>query len=179
MIQSCIVCICWTFSSVCVQMSPQIACLREGIFTLVAFIPFLVTVCYQMFVQNACTRGNKVALAAFSPVCVFKWVLKMPVCGDAYHRRLLQGSYEVRATISRKLCSSISSILYLFITSLPQFDVAHGQALLYVGHHHVLQGKGIDLQNVVLLHLDLTPVWRSTWSGSALCVFKCLFKVFE
>ena len=65
MIQSCIVCICWTFSSVCVQMSPQIACLREGIFTLVAFIPFLVTVCYQMFVQNACTRGNKVALAAF------------------------------------------------------------------------------------------------------------------
>ena len=65
MIQSCIVCICWTFSSVCVQMSPQIACLREGIFTLVAFIPFLVTVCCQMFVQNACTRGNKVALAAF------------------------------------------------------------------------------------------------------------------
>ena len=61
MIQSCIVCICWTFSSVCVQMSPQIACLREGIFALVAFIPFLVTVCYQMFVQNACTRGNKVA----------------------------------------------------------------------------------------------------------------------
>ena len=29
--------------------------------------------------------------------------------------------------------------------------------------------RGIDLQNVVLLHLDLTPVWRSTWSGSALC----------
>ena len=78
-------------------------------------------------------------------------------------------SSKVRAAISRTLCSSISSILYLFITSLPQFDVAHGQALLYVGHHHVLQGKGIDLQNVVLLHLDLTPVWRSTWSGSALC----------
>ena len=79
--------------------------------------------------------------------------------------RLLRAR-EVRATISRKLCSSI---LYLFITSLLQFDVAHGQALLYVGHHHVLQGKGIDLQNVVLLHLDLTPVWRCTWSGSALC----------
>ena len=43
-------CICLTFSSVCVQMSPQIACLREGIFTQVAFILFLVTVCYQMFV---------------------------------------------------------------------------------------------------------------------------------
>ena len=38
MIQSCIVCICWTFSSVCVQMSPQIACLKEGLFTSVAFI---------------------------------------------------------------------------------------------------------------------------------------------
>ena len=43
----------------------QNLCLREGIFTLIAFIPFLVTVCYQMFVQNACTRGNKVALVAF------------------------------------------------------------------------------------------------------------------
>ena len=122
MIQSCIVCICWTFSSVCVQMSPQIACLREGLFTSVAFI-------------------------WHPPLCVFKCLFKL---------------------FERKLCSSISSILYLFITSLPQFDVAHGQALLYVGHHHVLQGKGIDLQNVVLLHLDLTPVWRSTWSGSAL-----------
>ena len=79
--------------------------------------------------------------------------------------RLLRAR-EVRATISRKLCSSI---LYLFITSLLQFDVAHGQALLYLGHHHVLQGKGIDLQNVVLLHLDLTPVCCCTWSGSALC----------
>ena len=109
------------------------------------------------------TKSHWLHLSDFSPVCVFKWVLKMPVCGDAYHRRLLQGSYEVRATISRKLCSSISSILYLFITSLPQFDVAHGQALLYVGHHHVLQGKGIDLQNVLLyvghhqvLHMNLS-----------------------
>ena len=33
----------------------------------------------------------------------------------------------------------------------------------------LLQGKGNHLQNVVLLHLDLTPVWRCTWSGSALC----------
>ena len=93
----------------------------------------------------------------------------MPVCGNAYHRRLLQSSYKVRATISRKLCSSISSILYLFITISLQFGVVHGQALLYVGHHHVLRGKGNHLQSVVLLHLHLTPVWRCTWSGSALC----------
>ena len=132
MIQSCIVCICWTFSSVCVQMSPQIACLREGIFTLVAFIPFLVTVCYQMFVQNACTRGNKVALAAF--VWLFSSV------------RFQMGSQNacMWGCISQKAAPSL------------------------------LQGKGNQLQNVVLLHLlhlhhHLTPVSCCTWSGSALC----------
>ena len=129
MIQSCIVCICWTFSSVCVQMSPQIACLREGIFTLVAFIPFLVTVCCQMFVQNACTRGNKVALAAFVwlfPSVRFQMGSQnacMWGCISQKAAPRLLRAREVRATISRKLCSSI---LYLFITSLLQFDVAHG-----------------------------------------------------
>ena len=39
-------------------------------------------------------------------------------------------SSEVRATISRALCSSNSIS--------PQFGVAHGQVLLYVGHHQVL-----------------------------------------
>ena len=60
-------CICSNFLRcvVYLQNHPQIACLGEGLFRLVAFIPFLVTVCYQMFVQNAFTRGNKVALAAF------------------------------------------------------------------------------------------------------------------
>ena len=47
-------------------------------------------------------------------------------------------SSKVRAAISRTLCSSISSILYLFINSSLQFGVAHGQVLLYVGHHQVL-----------------------------------------
>ena len=87
--------------------------------------------------------------------------------------RLLQG----RATSFKTLWSSISSILYLLITTSLQFGVAHGQALLYVNYHQVLQGKGSHLQNVVLLHLlhliplhhQLTPVWRCTWSGSALC----------
>ena len=135
MIQSCIVCICWTFSSVCVQMSPQIACLREGIFTLVAFIPFLVTVCYQMFVQNACTRGNKVALAAF--VWLFSSV------------RFQMGSQNacMWGCISQKAAPRL------------------------------LRGQGNHLQKVVLLHLlhliplhhQLTPVWRCTWAGFALC----------
>ena len=47
-------------------------------------------------------------------------------------------SSKIRVAISRTLCSSISSILYLFITSSLQFGVAHGQVLLYVGHHQVL-----------------------------------------
>ena len=113
------------------------------------------------------TKLQWLHLYEFSPVCIFKWVLKMLVCGDAYHRRLLQGSYKIRATTSKTLCSSI---LYLLITTSLQFGVAHGQVLLYVSHHQVLQGKGSHLQNVVLLHLlhliplhhQLTPVWRCT-----------------
>ena len=169
MIQSCIVCICWTFSSVCVQMSPQIACLREGIFTLVAFIPFLVTVCYQMFVQNACTRGNKVALAAFV------WLFSSVRFQMGSQNACMWGCISQKAAprLLRGQGNHLQKVVLLHLLHLiplhHQFDVAHGQALLYVGHHHVLQGKGIDLQNVVLLHLDLTPVWRSTWSGSALC----------
>ena len=120
------------------------------------------------------TKLQWLHLYEFSPVCIFKWVLKMLVCVDAYHRRLLQVSYKVRATSSKTLCSSISSILYLLITTSLQFGVAHGQALLYVSYHQVLQGKGSHLQNVVLLHLlhlhhHLTPVSCCTWSGSALC----------
>ena len=41
-------------------------------------------------------------------------------------------SSKVRAAISRMLCSSISSILYLFITMSLQFGDVHGQALLFV-----------------------------------------------
>ena len=135
MIQSCIVCICLTFSSVCVQMSPQIACLREGIFALVAFIRFLVTVCYQMFVQNACTTGNEVALAAF--VWLFSTV------------HFLMG---------------------------PQ-NACMWQCISQKAAPRLLQGKGNHLQKVVPLHLlhliplhhHLTPVWRCTWAGFALC----------
>ena len=117
------------------------------------------------------TKLQWLHLYEFSPVCIFKWVLKM--CGCISQKaapRLLQG----RATSFKTLWSSISSILYLLITTSLQFGVAHGQALLYVSYHQVLQGKGSHLQNVVLLHLlhlhhHLTPVSCCTWSGSALC----------
>ena len=49
---------------------------------------------FKTLVQEE-TKSHWLHLSDFSPVCVFKWVLKMPVCGDAYHRRLLQGSYEL------------------------------------------------------------------------------------
>ena len=130
-----------------------------------------------MFVQNACTRGNNVAMAAFvwffssvrfqmGPQNACMW----GCISQKAAPRLLQG----RATSFKTLWSSISSILYLLITTSLQFGVAHGQALLYVSYHQVLQGKGSHLQNVVLLHLlhlhhHLTPVSCCTWSGSALC----------
>ena len=46
------------------KMSSQIACLRGGIFALVAFIWLVSTMCFQMSVQNACIRGYEVALDA-------------------------------------------------------------------------------------------------------------------
>ena len=53
------------FTSVCFQMSPQIACLRRGIVTLIAFERLFSTVSFQMFTQRAWIRASKVALAAF------------------------------------------------------------------------------------------------------------------
>ena len=131
----------WFFSTVCFQMCPQSACVRGDIVTLVAFVWFFSTVRFQMFTERAWVSAGKVTQDAF--FCVrYQMVLKMPVCES--HK-------------------------------------AARQLLL------LLQGKGNHLQNGVLLHLfhlvalhyHVTPVWRSTWSGSALCVFKCLFKVFE
>ena len=123
---------------------------------------------FKTLVQEE-TKLHWLHLSDFSPVCVFKWVLKMPVCGDAYHRRLLQGSYEVRATISRKLCSSISSILYLFITSSLQFGVAHGQVLLYVGHHQVLH------MNLGCKHLHFLFCWFLAFEKNLIVIIHCVF----
>ena len=69
------------------KMSSQIACLRGGIFALVAFIWLVSTMCFQMSVQNACIRGYEVALDAsfvplFPAVGVFKCVLKQPARED-------------------------------------------------------------------------------------------------
>ena len=64
----------YLFSTVCFQMSLQLAWLREGIVTLAASVcRLLPTVCFQMSLQIACLRGFKVTLAAlvwlFSTVC--------------------------------------------------------------------------------------------------------------
>ena len=52
-----------TCSSVCFQMSPQIACLRKGKVTLVAFVRRFSTVRFQMFPQIACMRRGIVILS--------------------------------------------------------------------------------------------------------------------
>ena len=60
----CVTSVC-LFSTVCFQMSPQIACLRRSIVTLVAFVRLFSTVCYQMSPQAAFHRGCILTLVEF------------------------------------------------------------------------------------------------------------------
>ena len=55
----------WPFPTVHFQMFPQIACLKRCIVTLVAFVGLFSTVPFQMCPQNICTRGCIVTLVAF------------------------------------------------------------------------------------------------------------------
>ena len=55
----------WFFSSVCFQMSPQIICPKGCIVALVAFVWLFSGVCFQMCPQIACPRRGKVTLVAF------------------------------------------------------------------------------------------------------------------
>ena len=52
----------WLFSTVCFQMSPQIACLGRSKVTLVAFLSI---VHFQKYTWNVCFSGEIVALMAF------------------------------------------------------------------------------------------------------------------
>ena len=51
--------------TVCFRMSAQVACLRRGIVTLVAFAKLFSTACFQMSPQSACIIGCIVTLVAF------------------------------------------------------------------------------------------------------------------
>ena len=108
------------------------------------------------------TKLQWLHLYDFSPVCVFKWVLKMLVCVDAYHRRLLQGSYKVESCATSsppsytssspaysslalhigRLCSwatTMSSKVRAERCASPSHSrLALYMVLLYVGHHQVL-----------------------------------------
>ena len=55
------------FSTVRVEMSPQIACLSRGKVILVTFVWLFSTVCFQMFPQIACPRRSIVTFRLFSP----------------------------------------------------------------------------------------------------------------
>ena len=52
------------FSTVCFQMSPQIACLRGCIITLVALVWLFSSVHFQMSPQNVCPRACIITLVA-------------------------------------------------------------------------------------------------------------------
>ena len=53
------------FSTVRLQMCPQIACLRRYKIALLAFVWFLSTVYFQICLQIACLNGCKVTMVAF------------------------------------------------------------------------------------------------------------------
>ena len=115
------------------------------------------------------TKSHWLHLFGFSPLCVSKCLLKELGSAQAKSHRMHFFCVRYQMVLKMPVCGEVKS------------HKAARQLLL------LLQGKGNHLQNGVLLHLlhlvalhyHVTPVWRSTWSGSALCVFKCLFKVFE
>ena len=55
----------WLFSTMCFQMWPQRVCPRKGIVALVAFVWLFSTVRLQMCLQGACIRRCKVTLVAY------------------------------------------------------------------------------------------------------------------
>ena len=71
MISDHISCICLIVSTVCFQMSPQMACPRECIVTLVAFVWLFSSVCCQMCPQITCLSWGKVTLVWSFLHCVF------------------------------------------------------------------------------------------------------------
>ena len=168
--QSHIDCICLTFLHCASQMFTERALISTGKVTRAAFIWLFSSVSFQMCRQMACSlRGYTVTLVAF--VWFFSTV------------RFQMFTERAWVSAGKVTQDAFFCVRYQMVLKMPvcESHKAARQLLL------LLQGKGNHLQNGVLLHLfhlvalhyHVTPVWRSTWSGSALCVFKCLFKVFE
>ena len=80
----------WLFSTVRLQMCPQIVFTIACIVTLVAFVWFFSRI-FKCFLKSpACedTKSHWLHLFNFSPLCVFKCLLKSPDCKDAKSHRL-------------------------------------------------------------------------------------------
>ena len=137
-------------------MSPQIASLRLCKVTSIAFVWLFSTVRLKcVFKWPACSlRGCKVTLVAFV------WFFST-VRFQMFTQRAWVSAGKV--TQAAFFCVRYQMVLKMPVCGDVKSHKAVRQLLL------LLQGKGNHLQNVVLLHLDLTPVWRCTWSGSALC----------
>ena len=180
-------------------MSPQIASLRLCKVTSIAFVWLFSTVrlkCLLNELWSAQAKSHGLHSFDFSPVWVFKCVFKWPACSLRGYKVTLVAFVWFFSTVRFQMFTERAWVSAGKVTQDAFFCVRYQMVLkMPVCESHkaarqlllLLQGKGNHLQNGVLLHLlhlvalhyHVTPVWRSTWSGSALCVFKCLFKVFE
>ena len=172
--QSHIDCICLTFLHCASQMFTERALISTGKVTRAAFIWLFSSVSFQMCLQMAGLQPEGIQ-SHTGCICLVFLHCAFP---NVYWKSLGQRRHGHTGCI---FCVRYQMVLKMPVCGEVKSHKAARQLLL------LLQGKGNHLQNGVLLHLlhlvalhyHVTPVWRSTWSGSALCVFKCLFKVFE
>ena len=165
-------------------MSPQIASLRLCKVTSLAFVWLFSTVrlkCLLNQLWSAQAKSHGLHSFYFSPVWVFKCIFKWPACSLRGYKVTLVAFVWFFSTVRFQMFTQRAWVSAGKVTQAAFFCVRYQMVLKMpvcgdVKSHKavrqlllLLQGKGNHLQNVVLLHLDLTPVWRCTWSGSALC----------
>ena len=170
-------------------MSPQIACLREGIFTSAASIchhPLCFAVgkyenlkgldktiqscivCFCLtFLQCVFTMSPQIASLRLWIVTsiAFVWFFST-VRFQMFTQRAWVSTGKVTQSALFSVCYQI--VLKMLLCGDVKLHKVVRQLLL------LLQGEGNHLQKGVLLHLlqlhhHVTPVWRCTWAGFALC----------
>ena len=174
-------------------MSPQIACLREGIFTSAASIchhPLCFAVgkyenlkgldktiqscivCFCLtFLQCVFTMSPQIASLRLWIVTsiAFVWFFST-VRFQMFTQRAWVSTGKVTQSALFSVCYQI--VLKMLLCGDVKLHKVVRQLLL------LLQGEGNHLQKGVLLHLlqliplhhHVTPIWRCTWAGFALCI---------
>ena len=172
-------------------MSPQIACLREGIFTSAASIchhplcfavgkyenlkgldktiqSCIVCICLTflqcVFTNVSSNRQLEIMYSNINCICLVFLHCAFP---NVYSKSL--GQHRQSHTV--RTFSGYQIVLKMLLCGDVKLHKVVRQLLL------LLQGEGNHLQKGVLLHLlqlmplhhHVTPVWRCTWAGFALC----------